>query len=231
MKTLLATLSVLALAGACSAPDDTAAVQAETPEAAEIISGKTAAQAPSGEVPRDADGRPLEYLLLGETLPAFTAAMADGSTFDSAKLDRWTVISIWSAACSDSLADAPYAAALERAIAQDPDLDFVSIHVPLGPEEADADRYFGDHASLDAYFESAGYTLPTVLDTDGSVRDQLQIRWTPTYLLVSPDGIVRSFQTDLSIDKDQPVKTYIKTVSEIRKEVRDRLASDASDLE
>ncbi len=231
MKTLLAALSVFALAGACSAPQETVAAPAEMPDAAELVPGETAALESSAEVPRDADGRPLEYLLLGQKLPAFTATMADGSTFDSAKLDRWTVISIWSAACSDSLTDGPYVAALDRAVAQDPNLDFISIHVPLSPEEAEAGRYFGDHTSLNAYFESAGYTLPTVLDSDGSVREQLQIRWTPTYLLVSPDGIVRSFQTDLSVDKDQPVKTYIKNVSEIRKDVRDLLASDPSDLE
>jgi len=231
MKQLLAALSALALAAACSAPAAITTAPAEAPEADKAASVETALPDTGAQVPRDGDGRPLEYLLLGQKLPAFTAPMADGSTFDSAKLDRWTVISIWSAACRDSVADGPFVSALDRAIAQDPDLDFVSIHVPLSPEEAEADRYFGDHDSLGAYFASAGYTLPVILDANGSVREQLKISWTPTYLLISPDGIVRAFRTDLSVDKDQPVKTYIKNVSEVRKDVRDLLASDPSDLE
>ena len=215
MKHLFAALTALALTAACSnAP--------ARPEAATAFAAATEAEAES---------RPTEYALVGQKLPAFTAPMADGGTFDSTALNRWTVIAVWGVWCGDSRADGPYTAALDRAIAQDPDLDFISIHVPSSPGSESRDTPFGKFGSLEAYFESAGYTLPVVLDTDGSVREALKINWTPSYLLVSPDGIVRSFQTDLSVDKDQPVKTYIKNVAETRKAVRDLLASEPGDIE
>ena len=225
MKHLFAALTALALTTACSNA-------AETPEPATAPAPAAAAEeAPAPEAEPEAETRPAEYALLGQKLPAFTAPMADGGTFDSAGLERWTVIAVWGAWCGDSRRDGPYTAALERAVAQDPGLDFISVHVPAAPDSEDRDKPFGKYGSLEAYFESAGYTLPVVLDTDGSVRDALQINWTPSYLLVSPDGIVRSFQTDLSVDKDQPVKTYIKNVAETRKAVRDLTAAAPGDIE
>lgn len=221
MKHLFAALTALALTAACSNAADTPA-----PAAAPVAATEQASAAEA-----EGETRPTEYALMGQKLPAFTAAMADGGTFDSSAINRWTVIAVWGVWCGDSRRDGPYTAALERAVAQDPDLDFISIHVPSAPESEDRDKPFGEYGSLQAYFESAGYTLPVVLDTDGSVREALQINWTPSYLLVSPDGIVRSFQTDLSVDKDQPVKTYIKNVAETRKAVRDLTAAEPTSVE
>jgi hypothetical protein len=223
MKHLFAALTALALTAACSNA-------AETPEAATaIVAANEPAAAPVAAP--EGESRPTEYALTGQKLPSFTAPMAGGGTFDSAALNQWTVIAVWGAWCGDSRTDGPYTAALNRAVEQDPDLDFISIHVPAAPGSEYRDKPFGNFGSLEAYFESAGYTLPVVLDTEGSVRETLKINWTPSYLLVSPDGIVRSFQTDLSVDKDQPVKTYIKNVAETRKAVRDLLASEPSGAE
>lgn len=223
MKHLFAAFTALALTSACSNA-------AETPEPAAAPVAATD-EAPAPAAPPEAETRPSGYALLGQKLPAFTAAMADGGTFESSAINRWTVIAVWGVWCGDSRRDGAYTAALERAVAQDPDLDFISIHVPAAPDSEDREKPFGDYGSLDAYFDSAGYTLPVVLDTDGSAREALQINWTPSYLLVSPDGIVRSFQTDLSADKDQPVKTYIKNVAEARKAVRDLTAPEPSSAE
>lgn len=182
-------------------------------------------------IPRDANSRPFHYALLGQRLPAFTAPVTDGSTFDSTQLSRWTVIDVWGVWCGDCVRDGPYVAALERAIAQDPDLDFVSLHVPASAARTSPEELFKKYGSLDAYFESAGYSFPVVLDHDASIRQALQISWTPTYLLVSPDGVVRGFRTDLSVDQDQPIKTFLQNVAEVRKDVRDLLATDPSDIE
>jgi hypothetical protein len=92
---------------------------------------------------RDANNRPFSYALLGEKLPDFSATMADGTVFESAALNRWTVIGIWGVWCSESVEDAPFVAALERAIAQDPDLDFISIHVPASKALATPEEMFG----------------------------------------------------------------------------------------
>lgn len=181
-------------------------------------------------VPRDANDRPFHYALLGQKLPAFTAPVSDGSTFNSAELNRWTVIDVWGVWCGDCVRDGPYVDALARAIAQDPDLDFVSLHVPASAARTSPEELFKKYGSLEAYFESAGYSFPVVLDNDASIRQALQISWTPTYLLVSPDGIVRGFRTDLSVDQDQPIKTFLQNVAEVKKQVRDLLASDPSDI-
>ena len=44
---------------------------------------------------RDTDGRPYHQPLLGQSLPAFTGTMADGTIFNSGDLNRWTVIEVW----------------------------------------------------------------------------------------------------------------------------------------
>ncbi|MBK8196921.1 MAG: TlpA family protein disulfide reductase [Acidobacteria bacterium] len=232
----LFSLSALVLIAACEAPDVTentvAAPEAAPSESAANVKAtkfltanetppQSAADTKGDGVYRDAEGRPFAYALLGQKLPAFTAPMSDGRTFDSTALNRWTVIDVWGAWCSDCVADGPYVAALERAIAQDPDLDFLSIHVPASAARATPEEMFGKYGSLDAYFASAGYSFPVVIDTDASVRDALQISWTPSYLLVSPDGIVRGFRTDLSVVEDQPVKSFIKDIARVRGEVRD----------
>lgn len=244
MKQPLALLVALAFMAACSAPqseapaDEPAApVKATTDIEATVFLTENKA-APEGAadtkgdgVLRDANNRPFHYALLGEKLPDFTAPTADGGTFESATLDRWTVIDVWGAWCGDCVRDAPYADALQRAIAQDPDLDFLTIHVPASATRATPEEMFGKYGSLEAYFGAMGFTLPTVLDMDGSLRETLKIGWTPTYLLISPDRVVRGFRTDLSIDQDQPVKTFLQNVAEVRREVRDLPASDPSDIE
>lgn len=230
LKFLIASFASAVLVAACSAPEaagsaEISGIEASTPvQATRLLTENSpasegAAGAASDSVPRDADGRPYGYALLGRKLPAFTAPMADGGTFESGAINRWTVFAVWGAWCTESVADGPYVDALSRAIAQDPDLDFVTLHVPQTAARATPEEMFGKHGSLAAYFESAGYTLPVVLDTDGSLREALRISWTPTYLVVSPDGIVRGFRTDLSVDQDQPVKSFIRDIARVRGEV------------
>ncbi|MFN4184506.1 MAG: TlpA family protein disulfide reductase [Hyphomonas sp.] len=234
------TLSACGPASAPGAPDAAPASSEEPrtgPKAQGFITQNTAP--PSGAadtkgdgIYRDGDGRPFQYGLLGQKLPGFTAPTSAGNTFNSADLNRWTVIDVWGAWCSDCVADGPYVDALARAIAQDPDLDFVSLHVPANANRATPEELYGKYGSLEAYFQSAGYTIPSVvLDTDASLRQLLQISWTPSYLLVSPDGVVRGFRTDLRVIEDQPVKTFIQDIAEVRKDVRDLLSSEPSDIE
>ena len=224
MKHLFAALTALALTAACSNA-------AETPAPAAAPAAATE-EAPAPAAAPEAETRPAAYALLGQKLPAFTAPMADGGTFDSSAINRWTVIAVWGVWCSDCVADGPYVDALARAIAQDPDLDFISIHVPANANRATPDELYGKYGSLEAYFASAGYSAPSVvLDNDASLRQLLQISWTPSYLVVSPDGVVRGFRTDLRVIEDQPVKTFIQDIAEVRKEVRDLLATDPSDIE
>jgi thiol-disulfide isomerase/thioredoxin len=168
----------------------------------------------------DAHDRPIEYGLLGQPLPHFTASMADGQAFDSSVLNRWMVIQVWGVWCGDSKRDAPYAAALATAIEQDPDLYFLSIHVPQNATSTSDEDMYGRYGSVEGFFAEEGHSYPTVLDTDASIRDLLKVTWTPSYILISPDGVVRGFRTDLSVADGEPVKDFLKEVARVKGEVR-----------
>ena len=168
----------------------------------------------------DADGRPHGYNFLGKKLPDFGGEMVSGRSFDSAMIDRWTIIDVWGIWCGDCIADAPYVAALASQTRTDPALAFLSIHVPASEGRATPEEMYGKFGSIDAYFKDKGYSYPTIIDTDASLRDTLQIAWTPTYLLVSPDGIVRGFRTDLSVAGGEPVKDFLADVEKVRTDMR-----------
>ncbi|MEH6694092.1 MAG: TlpA disulfide reductase family protein [Hyphomonas sp.] len=218
----LITLATTALLLAACSPDKAAAPE---PAATNFITANvppptTATDTKGDGVLRDADNRPYGYALLGEPFPQFTATMADGQAFDSAVLNRWMVIDVWGIWCGDCMRDAPYVAALATAIEQDPDLYFLSIHVPANASRTSTEELYGKYGSVEAYFAEKGYSYPTVLDTDTSIREKLKISWTPSYLLISPDGIIRAFRTDLSVAGGEPVKDFLKDVARVKSEVR-----------
>ncbi|KDA04175.1 TlpA family protein disulfide reductase [Hyphomonas oceanitis] len=219
-RQIILAAAVLVLA-ACS-PDKAAAPEEAATSfiTANVPPPATATDTKGDGVLRDADNRPYGYALLGEKFPEFTATMADGQAFDSAVLNRWMVIDIWGIWCGDCMRDAPYVAALATAIEQDPDLYFLSIHVPANASRTTPEELYGKYGSVEAYFTEKGYSYPTVLDTDMSIREKLKISWTPSYLLISPDGVIRAFRTDLSVAGGEPVKDFLKDVARVKSEVR-----------
>lgn len=170
-----------------------------------------------GDVPRDDYGRPYTYEGLGEKLPAFTGELASGASFSTAVLEgRWTVIEVWGIWCHDSRNDAPYAAALSTALAQDPDVDFMSIHTPHRADRAN--RALRGYDSVSAWFDEKGWSFPTVVDTDASIRELLRIRWTPTYLVIAPDLTVQGFRTGLAGTGDMAVKDFVQAIHQTRQD-------------
>ena len=235
IRFLLTTGALLSLASACTqaaglvpttmtTPPDKAEILAGTalpPEATGFITANPLPLDPdAGEVRRDKDGRPYEYALLGTKLPHLTGTMFDGTPFDSGTLDQWTVIHVWGVWCPDSRGDVPYTTALERAIAQDPDLGFLSVHVPASASRTTPEDMFDKYGSLDAYFTEKDHAFPTLLDTDASLREALKIAWTPSYLLVSPDGTVKGYRSSLSDAPGEPVKDFIKDIARVKAEAR-----------
>lgn len=219
------TLGALALVLAACSADKAPSPQAETSTGPiGIITANptppTAAEDSEEAVTGGAHDRPIEYALLGQPFPQFTATMADGQAFDSSVLNRWMVIQVWGVWCGDSKRDGPYAAALATAIEQDPDLYFLSIHVPENATSTSDKDMYGKHGSVSAYFAEKGYSYPVVLDTDASIRDLLKINWTPSYILISPDGVIRGFRTDLSVAGGEPVKDFLKDVARVKGDVR-----------
>ena len=234
IRHFISAASLIALV-ACGQGADTAdhGVSTDPNAATGFITSNTVAPASAtireGEtIARDADGRPYSYALLGEALPALSGQMADGSTFDPASLDgTWNVIDVWGIWCGDCMADAPYVAALVTAIEQDPDLGFLSIHTPANANRAKPEDMYGKYGSVSAYFEDKGYSYPTLLDEDASLRDALAIKWTPSYLLVDPDGVVRGFRTDLSVADGEPVKDFLKDVARVKAETKEAALPEA----
>ena len=170
-----------------------------------------------GDVPRDDYGRPYTYEGLGKPLPIFDGTRTDGSAFSSLDLEgRWTVIEVWGIWCHASRNAALFAAALSTALAQDPDVDFMSIHTP--PNEEHADRALRGYESVSEWFEEKGWSFPTVMDEDASIRTSLTIRWTPTYLVIAPDRSVQGFRTGLADAGDFAVKDFVQDIAETRRD-------------
>ena len=49
-----------------------------------------------GDVPRDDAGRPFQYGLLGETLPAFSVSMPDGAEITDQDIrGQWMIVDFW----------------------------------------------------------------------------------------------------------------------------------------
>lgn len=164
---------------------------------------------------RDPSGRPVSHPLLGKRFPAFGAPNINGTQFSTDDLiGQWTVITIWGVWCHDSRNDAENISAVASHFSNHPDIGYVSLHVPPGAD--DLDRRFRNYGSVNGYFADRGLSWPTVLDETATIREILDVQWTPTYLLVGPDLTIQAFRTDLSVVTDHdPVSRFIENVEEI----------------
>lgn len=160
--------------------------------------------------------RPTTHPLVGKPLPSFRLAREDGESLSDVTLKgRWTVIAFTGAWCGDSRADAPHLAALGSAVAQDPGLDIVAVHV---------DARYGTYLSVGDFFHRNGIRMPVALDTDRDIYRALEMSWVPSYLVVDPQGVVRGFRTDLSHEtaNEGGVKRFIKDIAILRGATPDR---------
>lgn len=156
--------------------------------------------------------RPTSHPLIGKRAPAFALRGGDGATVSNASIaGRWTVIAFVGAWCGDCRRDAPYLAALARAVDQDPDLDIVAI--------IDERASYGDHLDAMRTFSVADARLPMAIDEGRKAYGAFQISWLPSYLVVDPQGVVRAFRTDLSVEtaSEGGVKRFIRDIAELRR--------------
>ena len=160
---------------------------------------------------RDKDGRPVRHDLLGQSLPEFSAETIEGEAFASGDLaGKWTVLAAWGVWCHDSRNDAQHINELAQAVAANADIDFLSVHVPFSSEHTDI--AYRDYGSVDGFFEAKGVAWPTIIDEQADIRELLEIKWTPTYLVVGPDLTVQAFRTDFSVEGDAAVATFLRDV-------------------
>jgi hypothetical protein len=155
-----------------------------------------------------------DYPMLGMTLPTFSAPLHGGGTVTQDALrDHWTILGFWNSGSDDSVADARYIQALNSAAGQDPDLAFLSVHIPAAggaPPET---------KSLDAWFSEQGGPWPTALDADGSLASTFMVSKLPTYLLVGPDLTIEGYRGALNATPDDGIKSVIRGVAQIRKQI------------
>lgn len=165
-----------------------------------------------GDVPRDDYGRPYTYEYLGKRLPNIEARFETGEVFSTRDLfGKWTIIRVWGLWCHDSRGELDEAAELARLMSERGDIDFMSIHVPQNAEMID--RALRGHKSLAGFFANAGYSYPSVVDKDASLRDQLRIRWTPSYLVIAPDLTVQGFRTSLADAGEGSVEAFVEDIA------------------
>jgi AhpC/TSA family len=164
---------------------------------------------------------PVAYARLGSTAPNFKVKKLGGGdvTQDSLR-GRWTILAFWGLWSDDSLADAKYIHALNSAADQDPDLDFLSVHIPPGPGRAA--ESFGSFKSIEAWFATQqGASWPTLIDADGKMAEAFRIEEAPVYLLVGPDLTIEGFRGELSETPDDGIKSVIRGVAQIKKQIAD----------
>ena len=164
----IALLSIAAMLAACGkGPEATGFITENTPLPANV-------QADEGDVLRDGDGRPFEYALLGETLPAFSVSDRDGRVVTNEDiLGQWMIVDFWGLWCPDCLVDAPHVDALYRAVQAEDEIGMLSIHSPPNPSRiGDA---FGRYQSLEAYIEETGFGGHSAIDHDASAIEAFDL--------------------------------------------------------
>lgn len=165
---------------------------------------------------RDSSDRPVRYPLLGQTLPGFELPMArDEGTFTTESLrGQWTVMAVWGLWCHDSRNDADNINALGEALSQTADIDFVSLHVPYSAQELDI--LYRQYGSVENFFALEEISWPVALDETSVVRDELQIQWTPSYLVIGPDLTVEGFRTDFSVGGDDEMEAFLSDLQALK---------------
>lgn len=139
------------------------------------------------------------YGKIGGAVPAFAGKLADGTEVTAEGLrGHWTIIGLWPV---DAVPpeEPTFAAALNSAVDQDPALDLLMIH----PKPA------GD---------APKHPWPTLLD-EGQIIASFALPASPAYLLVGPDLTIEGYRGALSASPDDGIKSVIRGVAEIRKQV------------
>lgn len=140
------------------------------------------------------------YARIAATVPAFTLKQADGTELSQDNLrERWTILAFWSA--TDDKGEKTYVDALNSAVDQDPDLDLLGVF----------------------QLPAAGGATPAVgwpnVTDNGTLAAALRIESTPAYVLVGPDLTVEGYRGALTTTPDDGIKSVIRGVAEIRKQI------------
>jgi cytochrome c biogenesis protein CcmG/thiol:disulfide interchange protein DsbE len=122
--------------------------------------------------------------LVGKSAPMFSAATAQGTSFDLASVagrGKWTVINFWSTTCVVCRVEAPELERLWREDVSSPAsrLHFVSVNIR--DEIRDILEYQGNFS----------LSFPVVADISGKISLDYGVYGTPETFFIDPSGLVR----------------------------------------
>lgn len=197
MRAVISTSIALALA-ACGQPP------VETPPEAAAAEATPQAVAPGASA--GVDGWEIDmtaYGKIGAALPPFTATKGDGEISTDTLRGRWTIIGVVTAPLPPE--EGTFIAALASAADQDPSLDVLMVDPMPGPT-----TWLGDSATAHGW----------PLATDGAdLVAALALPASPAYLLVGPDLTIEGYRGALSATPEDGIKSVIRGVAEIRKQI------------
>jgi thiol-disulfide isomerase/thioredoxin len=149
------------------------------------------------------DPRPRSYALIGKPAPDFALPKLGGGVARPADYHGRVLIlyfgGLW---CPDCQADGAYVDALSKQVAREHDIAFLQIHTrnsfgkwaPQGVEATPADA----EKAVRDYFSAAGYSYPVAFDaTRTFAKEVYAIAWSPTYLVIDRQGVIRDWRTNL----------------------------------
>jgi hypothetical protein len=143
---------------------------------------------------------------MGKELPEFELDKIGGGKVEAQELrGHWTVLALWSASDAASLADVPYIRSIVSAAEQDPDLDFLSIHIKTDAL-ADPVRAFD------------GNRWPTLMADDKAMQS-FGVSTLPVYLLVGPDLVIEASRGALAKTPENGIKGMFRGIAEVKKQV------------
>ncbi len=120
---------------------------------------------------------------------------------------NWTIIGFWNATVAGIEEEIPFIRAINSAVDQDPDLDFLSVYVKQGAD-ADVGKWFANNG---------GNPWPTLIDKGGAAN-LFKIDTTPVYLLVGPDLTIEAWRGPLHETPGDGIKPAIRGVADIKKQ-------------
>lgn len=131
---------------------------------------------------RDANYVPSQ--LVGQQVPDFSAATAQGSNFELKKVlgqGRWVVINFWSTTCIVCRTEAPELERFWREDVSKPSSRFVFVSVNIQDQIKDILNYQREFA----------LSFPVVADLTGKISLDFGVYGTPETFFVDPEGRVR----------------------------------------
>jgi hypothetical protein len=151
------------------------------------------------------------FLLLGRQAPTFKGKLMTGDPFSLEELrGRWTIVGFRASASADKTEDT-FVTALNSAVDQDPDLDFLQVVVAPGVPAPNPD---GSRSGVES-------KAPTLADGDHQIASAFGISDLPAYLLIGPDLTIEGVRGRLADSPDNGIKDVIRGVAQIRKQIAD----------